>query len=119
MSNLSPRINADPVSIKLKAVRSEGRGFVVARNLGIVDALEVSLFKLKPKTMYSVYLAGQASPVANFITDAMGAANGSVIGPVKSYAGAQAQPVNGARRIVVMEGDAKADPNQAVLVDTI
>ncbi|WP_374046794.1 hypothetical protein [Massilia sp. YIM B02763] len=115
--NLVPRVNDDPVNVKLKPVHEQGRGFVVARNLGLVDAFEVSLFKLKPQTMYSVYLAGQDAPVANFKTDAKGAANGSVIGPVKSYAGAQSGGSGAGHRIVVMEGNAKADAAQAVLVD--
>jgi hypothetical protein len=31
-------------------------GAVVAPNLGLIDALEVSLFNLKPDTVYSVYV---------------------------------------------------------------
>jgi YVTN family beta-propeller protein len=117
-ANLVPRVNNDPVNVRLKAVNEQGRGFIVARNLGLVDAFEVSLFQLKPQTLYSVYLAGQDAPVANFMTDAKGMANGSVIGPVKSYAGAQA-PGSGGHRVIVMEGNAKANAAQAVLVDAI
>jgi YVTN family beta-propeller protein len=57
-SNLVPRVNSDPINIALKAVSGEGKGFVVARNLGVIDSLEVSLFKLKPQTVYDRPLAG-------------------------------------------------------------
>jgi len=111
---LQPRANADPANVALKPVRSStGRGFVVARSLGLTDALEVSLFKLKPETVYSVYLGSQASPVGSFRTDQKGAASGTMIGPVRAFAGGEAARVGS--RIVVMEGEAAADPALAAL----
>jgi DNA-binding beta-propeller fold protein YncE len=113
--NLAPLANAEPINIRLKAVTAaDARGFVVSRNLGVVDALEVSLFKLKPQTNYNVYLSGQATPVASFVTDAKGMSNGTAIGPTRKLAapGASAAPA----RLIVMEGDAPADEARAALV---
>jgi YVTN family beta-propeller protein len=113
--NLAPLANAEPLNIRLKAVTAaDARGFVVSRNLGVVDALEVSLFKLKPQTNYNVYLSGQATPVASFVTDAKGMSNGTAIGPTRKLAapGASAAPA----RLIVMEGDAPADEARAALV---
>ena len=45
---LSPRVNQDSHNIQLKAVGGEPKGFVVVRNLGVVDAMEAFLYKLKP-----------------------------------------------------------------------
>jgi len=115
--NLAPRSNQDPVNVSLRAVRGNGRGFAVVRNLGIVDALEVSLFRLKPMTAYGIYLAGQDKPAANLMTDANGAASGAVIGPVKAYAASGAPEAPDGRRILVMEGAAAPSPASAVLAD--
>ena len=115
-ANLVPRTNHDPINIALKPTAGDAKGFVVARNLGVVDSIEVSLFKLKPQTVYSVYVANQSSPVARFMTNAMGVANGTAIGPlreaVNTLSKAEVSPV----RIVVMEGEAAADLEKAVLV---
>ncbi|NUU00804.1 hypothetical protein [Herbaspirillum robiniae] len=113
--NLAPLANAEPMNIRLKPVTAgDARGFVVSRNLGVVDALEVSLFKLKPQTNYNVYLSGQAAPVASFVTDAKGMSNGTAIGPIRNLAapGAAAAP----SRLIVMEGAAPADEAKAALV---
>ncbi|MBP0596691.1 hypothetical protein J8I26_01125 [Herbaspirillum sp. LeCh32-8] len=113
--NLMPLANAEPTNIRLKPVTSaDARGFVVLRNLGVVDALEVSLFKLKPQTNYNVYLSGQATPVASFVTDAKGMSNGTAIGPTRKLAtsGADAAPA----RLIVMEGNAPVDEARAALV---
>lgn len=116
--NLAPRLNDDPVNVSLQAMQGSGRGFAVVRNLGIVDSLEVSLFKLKPKTGYSVYLAGMDKPAANFMTDANGAAGGAVIGPVKAYGMSEGTDTPAGRGILVMEGATAPSRARAVLVDT-
>lgn len=115
--NLAPLANAEPFNIRLKSVTAaDARGFVVSRNLGLVDALEVSLYKLKPQTNYNVYLSGQAAPVASFVTDAKGMSNGTAIGPTRKLA----EPGTGAgtmsARLIVMEGDAPVDEAKAALV---
>jgi YVTN family beta-propeller protein len=115
--NLLPRMNEDPVNVPLRAVQGTGRGFVVARNLGVIDAFEVALFKLKPRTQYNLFLAGQRTPTASFLTDAAGAANGTVIGPVKSYGGANAPTTPAGQRVLVMEGAAAPSATEAVLTD--
>jgi hypothetical protein len=114
-ANLVPRANSDPINIALKPAAGEAKGFIVARNLGLVDALEVSLFKLKPQTVYNVYVTGQSTPVASFQTNPMGMANGTAIGPMREVHNTlNAKPVT-ASRVWVMEGDASADPQKAVL----
>jgi len=116
--NLVPRVNGDSSNIPLQAVTGSGRGFVVSRPLGVVDAFEVSLFKLKPDTAYSVYLSSQAAPVASYRTDAKGAANGTMIGPAKAWGADSGKPAT-ADRLIVMEGNAPADISKAVLVSPL
>jgi YVTN family beta-propeller protein len=115
MTNLVPRANGEPVNIALKPASGDAKGFIVARNLGVVDALEVSLFKLKPQTAYSVYVTGQATPVASFKTNPMGMANGTAIGPMRQVSNSLSAKAVTASRVMVMEGDAAADPQAAVL----
>ena len=113
--NLVPRVNTDPINIALNAVTGEGRGFVVARNLGVIDALEVSLFKLKPQTVYSVYVSGQKTPVASFRTNQMGMANGTAIGPLREVSTTLSAREAAPSRVIVTEGDGPVDPSKAVL----
>lgn len=115
-ANLTPRGNSDPINIALKPVVGDGRGFVVARNLGVIDSLEVSLFKLKPLTVYSVYVTGQKTPVASFKTNPMGMANGTAIGPLREVSNTLSTKDVAASKIIVMEGEAGADTAKAVLV---
>jgi YVTN family beta-propeller protein len=114
-ANLSTRANSEPINIALKPAAGEAKGFIVARNLGVVDALEVSLFKLKPQTVYSVYVTGQAGPVASFKTNPMGMANGTAIGPLRDVNTTLSAKTVNPSRVLVMEGDAPADPQKAVL----
>lgn len=114
--NLSPRINQDAVNIPLAAPDgAAARGFVVARQLGVVDALEVNVFKLKPATQYSVVLGGQ--PVGTVRTDAKGNANGTMIGPVRGFTrpDAAAAPRPSAQQIWIIEGNAAPSAAAAVL----
>ena len=96
----------------------DAKGFVVARNLGLVDALEVFLYKLKPETVYNVYVGDQRTPVAAFKTNAMGMANGTVIGPLREVVSTLSAKTASPSNIVVMEGDAAIDPAKAVLVSS-
>jgi hypothetical protein len=113
--NLSPRVNQDAVNIPLAARDgAAARGFVVARQLGVVDALEVSVFKLKPGTQYGVYLGTQ--PVGALRTDAKGNANGTMIGPVRTFTRPDAAPAGqAAGKVLIMEGTAAPSPAAAVL----
>ncbi|WP_275272358.1 beta-propeller fold lactonase family protein [Limnobacter sp. P1] len=115
-AHLVPRANDEPINIALKAAQGEARGFVVARNLGLVDALEVFLFKLKPQTVYNVYVNGQRSPIASFKTNPAGAANGTVIGPLREAVTTVSSKAASAAQILVVEGNALADPSAAVLI---
>ena len=115
-ANLSPRANSEPLNIALKAGSGDATGSVVARNLGVTDALEVTLHKLKPETVYKVYASGQSTPVASFRTNPKGMANGTAIGPMREVVGSLSAKQGTASRILVMEGDAPADPGKAVLM---
>lgn len=115
-ANLSARANSEPINIILKPPAGDAKGFIVSRNLGVVDALEVSLFKLKPQTVYSVYATGQATPVASFKTNPMGMANGTAIGPLREVNTTLSARAVNPSRVLVMEGDAPADAQQAVLL---
>lgn len=115
-ANLTARANSEPVNIALQATGSDARGFVVVRNLGLVDALEVSLFKLKPSTEYSVFIEGQKAPVAAFKTNASGMANGTAIGPLREAVPGISSQTQTRARILVMEGRAGSDASKAVLV---
>jgi YVTN family beta-propeller protein len=114
--NLVARVNTDPINIALKAAAGDGKGFIVARNLGVIDALEVSLFKLKPETVYSVYVSGQKTPVASFKTNPKGMANGSAIGPLREVVNTLSSRKAVPSRVIVMEGAAPPDAAKAVLV---
>ncbi|MGP1664451.1 MAG: YncE family protein, partial [Rhodanobacter sp.] len=116
-THLVPRVNVDPVNIALKPVKASGRGFIVLRNLGVVDALEVNLFKMKPQTVYSVYLNGTKTAAASFQTDLNGKANGTMIAPLRELAKPNANLVAPKNRIIVMEGGASVDANTAALVN--
>jgi len=118
-ANLSPRVNKDPINIALKPVSGEGKGFVVARNLGVIDSLEVSLFKLKPQTVYSVYVSGQKTPVASFKTNPAGAANGTAIGPLREVSSTLSSKNASPSKITVMEGEAPADASKAILTSAL
>lgn len=115
-TNLVSRVNTNPINIALKPVAGDGKGFVVARNAGVIDLLEVSLFKLKPQTVYSVYVSGRKEPVARFKTNPMGMANGTAVGPLREVATTLSSKEPMPSRIVVMEGDAPPDLKRAVLV---
>ena len=115
-ANLTPRGNSDPINIALKATSGDAKGFVVARNLGVIDSLEVSLFKLKPQTVYSVYVSGQKTAVASFKTNAMGAANGTAIGPLREVSNGLSGKDAPASKIIVVEGEGGAASDKAVLV---
>jgi YVTN family beta-propeller protein len=116
--NLSKRVNRDPAPVTLKAPAGKetggGRGLLVARQLGVVDALELTLFKLKPDTDYSVWLGGQQAGALH--TDAKGMAAGTMIGPVRTFAAAgAAQSMPAGERVLVMEGTTAPDARTAVL----
>lgn len=112
-AGLVARQNRDASSYRLQPAAGGGGGSVVVRALGLVDALDVALFKLKPATTYSVYIGGQTDPAGRFKTDAKGAASGSMIGPVRTPAPAGKQA---ASRIIVMEGTQAPDPAAAALL---
>lgn len=115
-ANLVARVNSEPLNIALRPAAGEAKGFVVVRNLGLTDSLEVSLFKLKPDTVYSVFVTGQATPVASFKTNPMGAATGSAIGPMREAATALSRRNVSASQIIVMEGSGPADAATAALL---
>jgi YVTN family beta-propeller protein len=113
--NLVPRVNKDSINVPLKAAGTQGTGFVVVRNLGLVDSIEAFLFKLKPMTVYNVYVSGQKEPVGSFKTAANGMANGTAIGPMRQVV-SQLMPSKGdAVAIYVTEDGAGSTIDAAVL----
>jgi YVTN family beta-propeller protein len=115
-ANLVPRANNEPINIALKPTGGEAKGFVVARNLGVVDSLEVFLFKLKPQTVYNVYMSGQRTPIAALKTNPAGAANGTAIGPLREVVSSLSAKTATAAQIYVIEGEGSPDAAKAVLV---
>lgn len=120
-ANLVPRVNGESATVALKPQQGNAAGYVVVRPLGVTDSMEVALFRLRPDTVYSVYLAGSRAPSGTFRTDAKGAANGTMIGPVRSFAadgraGNKVENNGAARRFLVVEGeDGEPSEAQAVL----
>ncbi|WP_051972219.1 hypothetical protein [Massilia sp. 9096] len=116
--NLKPRVNGDSSNIKLKPVAagSEAKGFAVARPLGVVDAIEVAVFKLKPANAYTVWLGSQQ--IGALRTDAKGNADVTMIGPVRNFGmAAGAQPAPGAAHLSIVEGTAQPSAGASVLSD--
>lgn len=114
-ANLVPRGNDKPVNVALKPAQGDAYGFVVARNLGLVDSLEVSLFKLKPDTTYDVYVGEQRTPVASFKTNPKGMANGTAIGPMREAVSRLAATPVTPSAIYVVEHGQPAEARNAVL----
>ena len=108
-------MNSEPLNIPLKATAGEAKGFVVARNLGLVDSLEVFLYKLKPQTAYNVYVSGQATPVGSFKTNPVGMANGTAIGPMREAISSLSAKTPAPSVIYVVEAGQPADAAKAVL----
>ncbi|TWT11522.1 hypothetical protein [Reyranella sp. CPCC 100927] len=115
-ANLAPLPASPPtVNIALKASQGGGgRGFVVARNLGLVDMLETNVFGLKPDTVYRVFLEGRDAPVAALKTNAKGMGTVAAIGPLRDITPGTKQG-NAQTAILVVEGDAAPSPTAAVL----
>lgn len=78
-----PRVNADSINVVLKPTDKQGTGFIVVRRLGLFDSIESFLFKLKPMTIYNMYVNGHAAPIGAFKTNDKGMANGTAIGPLR------------------------------------
>lgn len=113
--NLTPlKKSPENLTLNLKAPEGGmGAGQVVARNLGLIDIIEVSVSKLKPDTAYSVFLDGAADPVAAFKTNEKGAAMASATGPVRSIVKPDT-PAKGVK-LTIVEGEAAKATDTAVL----
>lgn len=116
-ANLQPRAALpEAINIRLKANSGASTGFVVVRNLGLVDTFEAFLYRLKPGTVYQIYASGYSQPVGAFRTNANGMANGTVVGPLREVVSKLSERTSEPSRLIVMEGDAAPDPGKAVLV---
>jgi YVTN family beta-propeller protein len=106
-ANLSPRPAApENVTIALKPTPgSEGSGFVVSRNLGLVDILEVTVSKLKPDTVYRVFLDGRSEPVAVLRTSPNGMGAVTAVGPTREVRPGAGAPSEPSTRVLVVEGE--------------
>ena len=115
-ANLAPRPRAaENVNITLKANSGSGKGFIVARNLGLVDILEINVFELKPETDYRVYLDNQKEPVAALKTNPKGMAAVATVGPIRELRPAADQTKPEAVAVYVVEGNAGPSRDTAVL----
>lgn len=115
-ANLSPRRDVPgSVSVRLAPVGGKGAGYVVARDLGLIDVLEVNLSKLVPDSVYRVYSGDPLAEVAALRTDPKGMATASVIGPLRRIAPYGTGAAIEHARIVVMQGEAAPDPQRAAL----
>ncbi|HKU96797.1 MAG TPA: hypothetical protein VJR58_16055 [Vineibacter sp.] len=115
-ANLVPRPQSPPsVNIALKPASGNERGFVVARNLGLVDMLETNVFGLKPDTIYRVFLEGHDAPVAALKTNAKGMGTVAAIGPLRDIGAGAKQGGDAKTGILVVEGDGAPSPAAAVL----
>lgn len=118
--HLVPRVNADAVNVTFKSTGGAGTGFVVVRPLGLFDSIESFLYRLKPATVYNVFVSGQLTPIGSFKTNDLGAANGIAIGPLRQLVAkvndntGAAKPAAGNAIYVVEEG-AGNDIGAAVL----
>ena len=118
--SLAPRQTVpEPINIQLKATEGDARGFVVVRNMGLVDAFEVSVFKLKPDTIYKVYISGQKTPVALLKTNPKGMSNVTTIGPLRETITTVSPESPEPSQILVMEGDEVPDLNKAILLSVL
>jgi YVTN family beta-propeller protein len=115
--NLAPRpATPENINIPLKPTASDAKGFVVVRNLGLVDVFEVSVYKLKPQAVYRVYVSGQKTPTAVMKTNDKGMANVTAIGPLREAISGLAARAAEQSRIFVMEGEDAPDAARAVLL---
>lgn len=115
-ANLMPRTTLEEaINIPLKAKAGDAKGFVVVRNLGLLDAFEISVYKLKPDTIYRVYIREQKEPAAVLKTNPKGMANVTAIGPMrKAVSGLSGQAAKQGH-ILIMEGEETPNLNTAVL----
>jgi YVTN family beta-propeller protein len=104
--NLEPlKAGPENLTLSLKAPEgATGSGMVVSRNLGLVDAIDVSVAKLRPMTEYGVFFEGQDEPVVVLKTNDKGAGMASSIGPVRTLAAPGVQSAGKEPRLVVVEG---------------
>jgi YVTN family beta-propeller protein len=107
-ANLTARPSGpETLNIALKAPQgAEGAGSVVSRNLGLVDILEVSVSRLKPDTVYSVFLEGRGTPVAVLKTNPRGMGMVSTTGPTREIRpGPAGNSAETSSRVIVIEGE--------------
>jgi YVTN family beta-propeller protein len=116
-ANLSPRPAApETVTLALKpSPGGEGAGVVVSRNVGLVDILEVTVSKLKPDTVYRVFLEGRSDPVAVLRTNPAGMGAVSAIGPTREIRPRTNAQAGESTRVLVIEGVAVPVSGPAVL----
>lgn len=116
-ANLTPRPAVpQTINISLKPPSGNAEGFIVVRNLGLFDLFEVSVYRLKPDTVYSVYFSNMKNPVVIMKTNAKGMANVSVIGPMREFASALEKRDIQEEKIIVIKSDDVPDVSMAVLI---
>ncbi len=89
---------------------------MVSRNLGLVDILEVNVSRLKPDTVYSVFLEGRDTPVAVLKTNPRGMGMISATGPTREIRpGPASTSTDRGSRVIVIEGEAASASAPPVL----
>ena len=112
---LAARVNDDAVNVALAPTGAQGSGFVVLRKLGLADALEVFMYKLKPQTVYQLFVSGHAEPLGSFKTSPAGMANGTTIGPLRALSQQLATGAEAAAHVYISEAGAAPGIASAVL----
>jgi len=102
-SSLVPRVNQDAATMTLSAPEGEASGQLTVRPLGLVDAVDVVLLKLKPSTAYELFVDGRDEPIGRFRSDANGTVMGSVTGPSRRIVPAASKVNAPATQVVVTE----------------
>lgn len=115
-SNLVPRPSVpEAVNLPLKPSSGNAEGFIVVRNLGLVDAFEVSVYRLKPDTVFNVYFSDRQESLAVLRTNAKGMANVTAIGPIRELISSQDKGKHKAGSFFISEPADYPDISKAVL----
>lgn len=110
-----PENMGTPITLQLEARVNSARGVAVVRNLGLLDWIEVTVYRLSPDTVYRIY-AGKTI-IAALKTNSKGAGSIVAIGPIKELASStDAIPPPESWRLMVMEADTPPSLDKAVLI---
>lgn len=117
------------LEIRLKPQTGEGKGFIAVRNLGLIDSMDVSLFKLKPNSLYKVFFVNSSDNtkeknrlLAVLKTNEKGAAATTAISPVREFEKNSNSKSQNSKVYIFLDNDTKNDSldlSKAVLVGEV